>query len=208
MSASDIKPNGYSQADMVDLLYQIVASIKGICQKLDLDSGVPLTTYTANCYTAIFDINLEDSRGNALLNGGKYKISPTGATLEALQNLIYEIFYSWETLMTQLDTDVLGSSDYLANYFTATYLWKATNSNGTTKGNGSTYYFGPTSYPDDYQLVNLLYAIVNSLYLACVHLDSDSVVSGTNYTSLWYTAKILIVVENSTGNQIGNAKMY
>lgn len=205
---TNLKPTAVKQADLVDLLYQIVSSIKGICTKLDADTGVPLTTYVANCYTAKINTVIYDSRGNVTGKGGNYTITPGGLTNEALNSVLYEIFDAWQTLMAQLDADVLGSSDYQTLYWTSTILWNVTNGAGTTKGNGTTYYFGPASAPDNRNLVDILYALVNSLTLACLHLDADTVVIDVNYNALWYTANILQNIENTSGLVIGNAKSY
>ena len=52
---AQIKPGGLSQRNLVDLLYMIVASIKGICAKLDDDGGVTAETYESSAFTAIVD---------------------------------------------------------------------------------------------------------------------------------------------------------
>ena len=70
----DIKPTGLKQGDLVDILYQLVSSISGLCTKLDADGGVPLTTYVANCYTACFTGHIEDSGGNRTGRQGDYII--------------------------------------------------------------------------------------------------------------------------------------
>lgn len=205
---SNIKPTGLAQADLVDLLYQILSSIYGICAKLDADSGVPLTTYVANCWTAKINTIVYDSKGNMTGRGGNFTITPTGLTDEALINVLYEIFDSWKTLTAQLDTDVLGSSDYEATYYTATFLGIVTKGTGASLGNGTSYYFGPISPPDQAKLVDLLYQIVYSIEKCCEHLDADTTVNNTNYEALWFTANILNIIENSAGNVIGNAKPY
>jgi hypothetical protein len=208
MAYTNIKAGGVSQRDLVDLLYQIVSSIAGMCAKLDADTGVPLETYTANCYTAIIKTVIEDSKGNRTGVGGGKIITPQGLTQEALIQVLYEIFLSWDTLMAQLDADTLSYSNFEALYYTATFLWNVTNGSGTTQGLGTGYHFGPNSAPDELNLINILYAVVNSIYLACVHLDADGTVTDTDYTDLWYTANILTIIQNSAGSTIGNAKPY
>lgn len=199
----DIKPTGMKQADEVDLLYQILASLKGICTKLDADGGVPLTTYLANCYTAIFDIDVCDSKGNSSLNGGRYTITPTGITGQARQELLYQIFNSFETLAEQLDADGLTDSTYEALCYTAKFLWKVENSVGSSLGNGTTYYFR-NGCGDLKQLVDLYYAIIDAIETLTEQLDADGTVTDTNYEALWFTATILTKVTNSAGNTVGN----
>ena len=65
---AQIKPSGISKRNLVDCLYAVVSSIQGICKKLDDDGGVPLTTYEANVFTAIFNysvIGTENYRKNS-----------------------------------------------------------------------------------------------------------------------------------------------
>lgn len=205
----NIKPNGFSQADLVDTLYNIIASIKGICAKLDDDGTVTDTTYEALCYTAIFNTVIYNSRGSMTGLNGLYTITPTGLTNEALIALLYQIFDSWETLLEQLDADgTVNGTNYEALWYTATFLWKVTKGNGSSLGNGTSKYFGPISPPPDNELVDLLYAIVASIYGVCVKLDADSGVADTDYTALWFTAIFLLRIENSAGSTVGVAKTY
>jgi hypothetical protein len=53
-------------------------------------------------------------------------------------------------------------------------------------------------------LIDCLAAIVNSITVLTQKLDADGTVTDTNYTALWYTATILMVVEDCYGNQYGN----
>lgn len=210
MAKVDIKAGGMSQKDLVDLLYQIVSSIKGVCAKLDDDGGVPLTTYEANCYTAKILTVIEDSKGNRTGVGGGKIISPTGITGEALIELLYEIFDAGATLLTQLDTDSLTDSDYLSSLYSSSFPYNVIKGNGSSLGNGGagSYTFGPTAAPDDPHLIDLLYSLVNVIHLTAAKLDADGTVTDTTYDSLWYTANILTVIENSAGSTIGNAKTF
>lgn len=206
-----IKPNGISQKNLVDLLYMIGYSIAGICTKLNADAGVPLTTYVANVITAIFNGEIRDSRGNYTMNRVStaddrfHSISPEGMTDEALLEFLYQLFDMMETLTEQLDTDVLSDSDYEALVYTALYLWKIENCKGNTLGNGTVYYFRPGGVFNYDQLVDLLYAIVYSIKTLTEKLDADETVTDVNYTALWYTATILMRVENSKGSVVGNS---
>lgn len=201
---ADITPRGMSQRDFVDLLYMIVSSVKGICAKLDDDGGVPLTTYEANCYTAMFKTIIEDSRGNRTGVTGNHIITPTGVTDAALIELLYEIFNAFETLTEQLDTDNLGDSNYEALCYTAKFLGKVTNQAGNTLGNGTTFYFNPGGVRPEKELVNLLYNIVDAIETLTEKLDLDGTVTDTDYEALWFTANVLLRVENSTGSIVGN----
>jgi hypothetical protein len=50
----------------------------------------------------------------------------------------------------------------------------------------------------------LLYALVNAHATLTAKLDTDAVPSGSNFTALWYTATILMHVENQQGSVVGN----
>lgn len=211
---AQIKPTGISQRHLVDLLYQVVSSIQGICAKLDDDGGVPLTTYEANVYTKIFNGQLEDSNGNLLVNEVAaatsscddrfFRISPTGLTNEALTELLYQIFDMMETMTEQLDSDTLTDSTYEALCYTALYTWIIENRKGGSLGNGTTYYIKPGTR-NDKELVNLLYQIVNSMETLTEQLDADGTVTDTDYEATWFTATILTRVENSAGKTVGNS---
>ena len=206
----DIKPTGLSQKDLVNLLYMIVSSIKGICTKLDDDGGVTDETYEANCYTAIFNTIIEDTRGNKT---GQYlaeknfkKISPYGESADGLIELAYQIYDSLETLTEQLDADgTVNDTDYEANVYTAKCLKMVTNQQGNTLGNGKAFWFNPGSgLGPQRELVDWLYDLVDAIETLTEQLDSDSGVTDTNYEALWFTANILMRVENSQGNTVGN----
>lgn len=206
-----IKPTGLSQRNLVDVLYMIVASIKGICTKLDADGGVTLTTYLANCYTAIFNGYIEDSKGNTIMNrvAAKdkhfYHITPTGLTPAAFNALLYDIFDMVETLTEQCDTDALADSDYEALVYTAYFLWMVTNGSGNTLGNGNTYWFNPGGMGDQKEIVDLLANILYAFDVFTKKLDSDGTVTDTTYHALWDTAVFLMQIQDSKGNVRGNA---
>ena len=213
---AQIRPDALSQRNLVDLLYDIVAAIKGICAKLDDDGGVTLETYEANCYTAIFNGYIEDSRGNLLVNrandgSGTYVtddrffyIRPDGVSDKDLNECIYQIFDMFETLTEQCDTDGLWDSNYEALCYTAIFLWKIENCKGSALGNGTTYYFRPGGMHNQDKLVDLLYAIVDAIETLTEKLDADGTVTDTNYEALWFTATVTMRVENSQGNVVGN----
>lgn len=208
---AQIKPTGMSQRNLVDLIYSTVASIKGICAKLDDDGGVPMTDYEANVFTAIFNGSITDSRGNTVANSVStavnrfYSVSPTGITPQALNEFLYQIFDMMETLTEQLDSDVLTDSDYEDLCYEALYLWMVTNQIGDTLGNGNTYWFNPGGTGDQKEIVDLLAQIVNSIETLTEKLDADGTVTDTDYEALWFTATILMIVEDSKGNVYGNA---
>ncbi|MGP8154371.1 MAG: hypothetical protein ACLQBQ_09580 [Smithella sp.] len=208
-----ITPTGLSQRNLVDLLYMIIAAIQGICTQLDADAGVNHTTHLANCFTAIFNGKIVDSRANKIMNyiGGTQDrfwqdIKPAGVSGKAQNEMLYQIFNMMKTLTAQLDNDGLASSgSYLAYCYTVLYLWMITNEAGNTLGNGNTYWFNPQGVTNQKQLVDLLAAIVDSITTMTQMLDADATVTGKNYTATWYTATILMLIENSSGNVYGNA---
>jgi hypothetical protein len=207
---AQIKPGGISQRNLVDLLYMIISSLKGICTKLDDDGGVPLETYEANVYTAIFNGYLEDSRGNKLINRVSTAddrfcyIRPDGISEKDLLEILYQIFDMFETLTEQLDTDTLTDSTYEALCYTALFTWIVENCKGSQLGNGTVYYFRPGGTFNQLQLIDLLYQVVNATETLTEQLDADGTVTDTDYESLWFTANLTMRVENSQGNVVGN----
>ena len=205
---SDISPTRLSQANLVDALYDIIASIAGICTKLDSDAGVPLTTYLANCYTAIFNVIVEDSGGNrtGLRSSDEncHVITPIGISYQSLHGAIYDITNSIETLTEQLDTDVLTDSNYESLCFTALMTQKVANMKGTQIGNGTSWYWKPYGAWDDKEIVEFLYNAYNVIETLTEKLDLDGTVTDTNYEALWFTATCTLKVENAAGSQVGN----
>ena len=208
-----IKPNGLSQRNLVDVLFAVIYSIKGICAKLDLDDNTD-ATYEASVYTAIFNGNMENSLGSSLINQVTAKedrffvITPGGMSEGALLECLYQIFDMMETLTEQIDADDATTSTYEALIYTAVYLWIIENCKGSQLGNGSVYYFRPGGTFNQDQLVDLLYAIVYSLYLLTAKLDTDAKPAGADYADLWYTATILGRIENSKGSVVGNTPTW
>jgi len=205
----DIRPAGLNQKDLVNLMYMIVSSINGICLKLDSSGGVNDTDYTANCYTAIFNTIIEDTRGNrtGVYSAEKnfHQVSPYGVKDAAMIELAYQIYNSLETLTEQLDSDdTLDDTDYEANVYTAKCLHMVTNQTGNTLGNGSAFWFTPGSgLNPQREAVDLMYNLVDAIETLTEQLDGDDA-SDTDYEALWFTANILLRVENSTGNTVGN----
>jgi len=207
---AQIKPSGMSQRNLVDLLYMIVSSIQGICAKLDNDN-VTDTDYESLCYTAIFNGYIEDVRGNTIMNRVStaddrfFIISPNGLTNKALLECLYQIFDMMETLTEKIDADAAPPSSvtYEALCYEAIYLWIIENCKGDQLGNGTEFYFRSAS-ENRKELVNLLYAIVDSIETLTEKLDTDALPAGTDYEALWFTATILMRVENSQGNVVGN----
>ena len=211
---SDIKPSGLNQKELVNLLGMLTYSLEGVCTKLDADGTVPLgggattPTYLTNCYTAIVNTTIEDCNGNRrgqflaehLFNA----VSPGGITDAALLEWLYNYFNAIETLTEQLDADVLTDSDYEANVYTAYFLGIIENQDGNSLGNGITFYFRPGGVFNQKELVDLLYNITTAWSVLVAQLDNDVIVTDTDYGALWYTATILLRIENSAGNSIGN----
>jgi hypothetical protein len=212
---AQIKPGGLSQRNLVDLLYQIIYSIKGICAKLDDDDNTD-DTYEAKVYTAIFNGYIEDSRGNVLVNrandgSGTYVtderffyIRPDGLSDKDLLECLYQIFDMYETLTEQIDADDATTSNYETLIYTAHFLWIIENCKGSQLGNGTVYYFRPGGVFNYDQLVDLLYAIVHAHATLTAKLDTDAKPAGSDYTALWHTATILMHIENQQGSVVGN----
>jgi hypothetical protein len=214
---AQIKPNGISQRNLVDLLFMVIYSLQGICKKLDLDDNSD-NTYEAKVITAILNGYIEDSRGNVIYNrandGGTPKIyvtddrffyiRPNGISDKDLLECLYQIFDMFETLTEQADADNLTTGTYESLIYTAHFLWIIENCKGSQLGVGTEYYFRPGGVFNYNQLVDLLYALVHSLTTLTAKLDTDAVPSGSNYNALWYTATILMRVQDSQGNVVGN----
>lgn len=203
MAHPDIRPVGYGQKHIVDLLYQIVSSIKGICAKLDDDSAVTDTNHEALCYTAIIKTFIEDSKGNTTGTSRDNFISPYGIDDPSLLTLLYQIFDSFETLTEKLDAGGgVADTDYEELCYEALFLGIIELRNNSI-GNGTTFYFraGGVQVP---QLIDLLYNMVDAIETLTEQLDADATVNNTNYEALWYTANVTVKIENSKGNVLGN----
>jgi hypothetical protein len=207
---AQIKPGGISKRNLVDCLYAVVSSIKGICAKLDDDGGVPSTTYEANVFTAIFNGAIENSRADQVMNAvtGKEDVfflaNPTGISNRAIIQTIYQVFDMMETLTEQLDGDSLTDTNYEALAYTALYLWTVENERGSTVGASTEHWIRPSGI-DEKNLVDVLYAMVRSIHVLTDKLDDDVTVTDTDYEALWDTANILMQVQDSKGNVAGNA---
>lgn len=212
----NISPKGLDQKDLVDALYMFVAAIKGICTKLDADGGVPLTTYVANCFTAIFNVIVEDSKGNRTGQGiaqtsaiePTHIITPTGVSDAALNACLYQCFNAMKTLCAQLDTDTLTFNNYEAKAYTVCFTQLIENVRGNTLGNGTAFKFRPGGMFNQKELVDCLYNMFNGIYNLCANsttwgLDGDGTVTDVTYASLWYTAALTLMIENSAGSKIG-----
>lgn len=208
----DITPRGLNQKDLINLLYMIVSSIQGICAVLDADDGVALTTYEANAYTAIFNTIIEDTRGNrtGLYRADKnfYSISPYGESDPAMLELAYEIYNSINTLTAQLDLDgTLSDTDYNDNVYVAKCIHMITDQSGNTLGNGKAFWFNPGSGMNPQrELVDLLYNLVDAIETLTAQIDVDT--GDTTIEATWFTANILLRVENSQGNVVGNTSTH
>lgn len=210
---ADIKPTGWRQRDLVDLLYMIVTSIRGIAAKLDAEAAsITDTDYLAQV-DAVMNLIIEDSRGNRVQVFNTetstlppvIRISPTGFDRARFTDLLYMLFDAWETLCEKLDADAAPptSVDYEADTYTALYTYIVENSKGRSLGNGTTFYFRGGAMPQK-ETVDCLYAILRGIELFCEQADTDAGPAGTDYESLWYTNNITLTVENSAGARIGN----
>lgn len=207
---AQIKPDGLSQRNLVDILYMIVYSIQGICAKLD-DDNVTDTDYEALCYTAIFNGHIEDGRGNSIMNRVAvsddrfFIIKPDGLGNKELLECLYQIFSMLATLTAKIDADAAPPSSvtYEALCYTAKLPWVIENCKGDQVGNGTAYYLRSASV-DQKELVEILCNILDCIETMVETLDSDALPSGTDYESLWFTATILMRVQDSLGLYSGN----
>jgi hypothetical protein len=214
---ADIRPNALSQKDLVDIFFKFLYILQGICQKLDDDGGVPLTTYEANCITALINASVDNSTGGHI-NLAKAETStleptavvkPTGIGNPELISLMYQITNAFETLCEQLDADALTLSTYEANCYTAKFLHMVENLRGNTLGNsggmgdGSAYYFRLGAM-NQRELVDWLYNTVDAIETLTEQLDGDGTVTDTDYEAIWFTALMTLTVENSKDQRVGN----
>lgn len=211
----DIKPGGFNQKDLVMLLRAIVAGFAGICAKLDADDNTD-NTYLAACYTAIFNVIIEDGKGNACRNVVTESssvpptmiINPYGISDQALIELLYQIHYAFKTLVTQIDADDITTSTYVSTCWNGFIAHNFENRFGTNVGYGTAYYFKPGGVLNHYELIDALYNFLAGWESMCEKLDTDAVPAGADYESLWYTNNIPLIVENSKGNVKGTASTY
>lgn len=205
---AQIKPNGLSQRNLVDILYMIVYSIQGICQKLD-DDNTTDDTYEADVYTAIFNGYIEDGRGNSIMNRVSAKddrffiIKPDGIGNKELLECLFQIFDMLETLTEQLDADDATDSTHEALCYTAILPWIIENCKGTQVGNGTVYYLRSASV-DQKELVDIICNILDSLETLAEQLDTEAKPAGSDYEALWFTATVLMRVQDSQGLYSGN----
>lgn len=208
MVHADIKPGGLNQKELVNLLAMLTYSLEGVCQKLDDDTGtaVVLTTYEANCYTAMINTIIEDCTGNRrgqfLAEHLFYEMGPGGITDAALLEWLYNYFNAIETLSEQLDSDNFTLSDYEDNSYETYFLGIIENQDNNSLGNGTAFYFRPGGF-NKRELIDLLYNMVKSWQVLLAQLDDDAN-ADNDYEELWYTNTILLKIENSAGDNIGN----
>ncbi len=209
---ADIKPTGINQRDLVDLIYMIVTSFRGIANKLDNDGGITDTDYRDNV-DACLNLVLNDTKGNHL-NLAKSAtstrphticISPTGFDWGRSSDLLYMLFDAWETLCEQIDADTNPptSTNYEASFYTAMYLTQVESSKGNLLGIANAYTFRHGAY-NQKMFVDALYGMVDGIESFCEQADTDAAPADNNYEALWFTNNITLTIENSAGSRVGN----
>lgn len=213
----DIRPNGLNQKDLVDALYMVASSLKGIFQKIQ-DDGI-------NSFSVQFINNLrmhrvvvEDSKGNRTGGNLAYydalamtttMISPTGISDGAILELLYAIFYDLDAATDILDTHGAsnsGTTTYNDDVYVAICTWLIERHNGDVIGNGTTRRLRVATGISQADKVDILYALFDAVETLTEMLDADANtdIDDTNYEALWYTATLTKKIENSQGNVIGN----
>jgi hypothetical protein len=209
----NIKPNGITQKDEVDLIYMILNSIQGACQTLDADDGVTLTTYEANCVTALFNLVVEDSKGNYInLEATEtssleatHIINPTGISAAARIAFLYQLYNCMETLTEQLDSAgevLLDDSNYESTCYTGKMLHRVENpKGGTILGVATGFTFRPGGHFHEGEYVDALYEFLDGWTTLLQKIDTDT--GDTTLNATYFTATILLKVENTKGSTLG-----
>lgn len=231
----EIKPNGVVDKYLIDLMYMLQQSMYGLCLKLDTEASGDVD-YVALCYTAIFHTEIWDYRGNKTQNVTltEHIVMPSGGLpTDALLQWIYDWINAFETLVEKLDLDagITDDADYEDLAYEAVILpyifesgrYDQTTILGNTVSTGGfttmldtagtpwlVTRIGPTGKPNDRVLCDLFYDILNAWETMCEKIDADAVAgappAASNYEALWYTATVLMKVENCQGNVLGNAQ--
>lgn len=227
----EIKPNAVMDKYLIDLMYMLQQSVYGLCLKLDAE-GTGNTNYVALCYTAIFREQVWDYRGNKTQNVSvcDYIVMPSGGLpAGALCQWLYDYANAFETLTEKLDADagITDDNDYESLCYHAILLpYQFEDKTGTIIGNDSSSggfstspdsgaapwlltKIGPIGKPNDRILCDLCYDMINAWETLCEKIDADGAAAppaATNYEALWYTATVLMKVENSSGSLLGNAQ--
>lgn len=217
---TNIRPAGLIHGDLVDAHYLIVAAIKGLCTKLDADGTIPSAVYVANCYTAIFNTIITDTKGRRTGQGiaDSSSIAPTriigpGRMDDASLNaLMFQIYNSLETLTELLDSQALTFNNYEATSYTAVMTQRIKDMFGNILGVGTTnFMFSPGGMLENQKyMVEFLYNCFKSIQLITTDntstgLDGDGTLTDTDYAELWYDT-LDIRIENGVGNTVGAAR--
>jgi hypothetical protein len=209
---ADIKPTGIRQRDLVDLMYQMAASLEGLCDKLDADDAA-VTTYASGCIDAVMNCTIEDSQGNRYYNYLAETsdilphriVSGLGVGPKDLIDWMYEWTYTFYLMCVKLDASAgVNDVDYTSLCYTPYLLERIVNGKDDSIGVGTDYTFSPTGVYNEKQLIDWLYHALFALDTLAAKLDDDVTLTDTDYESLWYTNTILLTVENSSGDRIGN----
>ena len=206
----NIKPGGLTQKDEIDLIYMILYSIQLACQTLDADDGVALTTFEANCVTALFNLVVEDSKANYLNLAATasstlentHLIGPTGISAAARLAFLYQLYNCMETLTEQLDGDAtLSDTDYEELCYEAIMLHMVENEKGNILGNDNAFYFRPGGHMQETEYINALYEFLLGWTTLMQQIDTDT--GDTTLNADCFTATVLLRLEDTKGNQIG-----
>lgn len=136
MAAFKVSEKGLVDKFLIEWMYALTDGWETLCEQLDADTGVALTTYEANAYTAKYLHLVTNKAGSTLGNGTAYKFRAGGVLNNPeFIDWLYNALDSLETLTEQLDGDAtVTDTNYEALWFTATILLSVKNSAGNSIG--------------------------------------------------------------------------
>ena len=130
-----ITPNGLDNKALLECLYQVFDMYETLTEQLDADD-CSSSTYESLIYTAHFLWIIENCKGDQLGNGTEFYFRAGSENRKELVDLLYAIVHAHQTLTEKLDTDAVpAGSNYKALWFTATFLMRVENSQGSVAGN-------------------------------------------------------------------------
>jgi hypothetical protein len=120
------------------IMYNFANAWETLCEQIDGDATVTLTTYEANCWTAMFLHTIKDPKGvTDLGNETNFYFTAGHHPVKWLLDWFYNAYNALETLAEQLDGDGgVTDTDYEELTYEAYCLVNVENSAGNSLGNG------------------------------------------------------------------------